>query len=98
MAAKSNSEAPSLLQTLLAEAEAVRVFVEILQVEQIELKNGKTENLPDFAEKKSQIGLSLNQLSAQRNTMLAASGFSNDRAGIEAWCLKHPEEKRVNET
>ncbi|MEI7611332.1 MAG: flagellar protein FlgN [Betaproteobacteria bacterium] len=86
-----------MLQTLTAEAETVRCFVEVLQLEQNALKSGKTEELADFAEKKSQYGITLKQLSAQRNTLLGASGFDIDRAGIEAWSAKNPSEKRVNE-
>ena len=86
-----------MLQTLTAEAEAVQRFVDILQLEQSALKNGKTDDLADFAEKKSQLGITLKQLSAQRNALLAASGFNDDRAGVEAWTAKYPAEKRVNE-
>lgn len=82
-----------LLQTLTAEAEAVRLFVDLLQREQNALKSAKTDELAELAEKKSQLGITLNQLADQRNTLLAASGLSNDRSGIDAWCAQHPAEK-----
>jgi flagella synthesis protein FlgN len=98
LAKEPNATPLPLLQTLTAEADAVQCFVDVLQLEQSALKNGHTENLADFAEQKSQLGIALKQLSGQRNSLLAASGFSDDRSGIEAWCAKNPNEQRVKET
>jgi flagella synthesis protein FlgN len=97
LATELNPNPLLLLQTLNAEAEAVRRFVDVLQREQNALKSGNTENLIDLAEQKSQVSSTLKQISAQRNTLLAAAGFNDDRAGMEAWCARNPAEKRVNE-
>jgi flagella synthesis protein FlgN len=97
LAKEPNATPLPLLQTLTAEADAVQRFVDVLQLEQSALKSGETEQLTDFAEQKSQVSITLKQLSAQRNALLAASGLSDDRAGIEAWCAMNPAEQRVTE-
>jgi len=95
--ATATSVPSQLLQVLLSESEAVQRFTELLLREQDALKSAQTDELPTFAENKTQLAQALNQLSAQRNSVLAASGFASDRAGIEAWCAKHASEKRVAE-
>lgn len=93
MAKTQNPETSALQQTLVAEAEAVQQFAELLKLEQTSLSSGKTDELPAYAEQKEKLAVRLNTLSAQRNAALAAQGLDADRAGVEAWCAKHPNEK-----
>ena len=83
------------LQTMTAEAVAVQQFVSLLKLEQTSLSNGNIDNLPDFAEQKNKFSVHLNSLAEQRNAVLTAQGFAADRAGIETWCTKHPEEQNA---
>ena len=79
----------------MAEAEAVQQFAELLKLEQTSLSSGNTDELPAFAEHKVNLAFHMNTLSAQRNASLATQGFDADRAGVEAWCAKYPNEKDV---
>ena len=81
------------LQTLQSEAEVVKQFAVLLKLEQASLSKGSTDDLLEFANQKGKLAVQINSLAAQRNTSLAAQGFSADRAGVEAWCAKHPNEK-----
>ena len=76
---------------MLAEAQAVEGFVDLLKLEQRSLSRGDTDKLPGYAEQKLKFADRLNELAAQRNVALAAQGFTGDRAGADAWCAKHPE-------
>lgn len=95
MAKTRTFETTAFLKTLEAEAEAVSQFAELLKLEQSALSSGRTDELPAYAEQKGKLAVRLNSLSAQRNAALAAQGFDADRAGVEAWCAKHPNEKEV---
>lgn len=87
------AEANAFLQAMAAEAVAVQQFVSLLKLEQTSLSNGNVDNLPEFSEQKSKFSVHLNSLAAQRNAALIAQGFAADRAGIEAWCAKHPDDQ-----
>jgi flagella synthesis protein FlgN len=89
--------AATLAQTVAAEAEAVQQFVDLLKLEQAALGSGNTDDLPEFAEKKSKLAVHLGGLAAQRNATLSAQGFAADRVGVEAWCAKHGHEKKIVE-
>lgn len=89
------ADTTAFLQTMTAEAVAVQQFVNLLKLEQTSLSNGNIDNLPEFAEQKSKFSVHLSSLAEQRNTALAAQGLATDRAGIEAWCTKHPEEQNA---
>ncbi len=78
-----------------AEVEAVQQFVDILKLEQASLSQGNTDDLPGFAEKKTKLAVNLNNLATKRNAVLAEQGLNADRAGVEAWCAKHPQEKNA---
>ncbi len=80
---------------MMAEAEAVQQFVGILKLEQASLSQGNTDDLPGFAEQKSKLAVHLNSLAAKRNAVLAAQGLNANRAGVEAWCAKHPQERNA---
>ena len=95
MAKTQTPETTALQQTLVAEAEAVQQFAELLKLEQTSLSSGNTDELPAFAEQKVKLAVHLNTLSAQRNAALATQGLDADRAGVEAWCAKHPNENEV---
>ena len=95
MAKTQTPETTALQQTLVAEAEAVQQFAELLKLEQTSLSSGNTDELPAFAEQKVNLAVHLNTLSAQRNAALATQGLDADRAGVEAWCAKHPNENEV---
>ena len=85
----------TLLNAIGAELEAVQQFVDLLKLEQTELSTGSTDALPGLAERKSTLALHLSELAAQRNVILAAQGLGTDRTGLEAWCAKHPAEKKA---
>ena len=78
---------------MLAEAQTVEEFVDLLKLEQSSLSRGDTDKLPKYAEQKLEFAARLNELAAQRNAALAALGLGSDRAGADAWCAKHPEEE-----
>ena len=88
----SGGETPALQQTMVAEAQTVERFVDLLKLEQSALGRGDTDKLPGYAEQKLEFAAQLNELAAQRNAALATLGFSGDRAGADAWCARHPEE------
>lgn len=87
------AEASVFLQVMSAEVVAIQQFVSLLKLEQTSLSNGNVDNLPEFAEQKSKFSIHLNSIAEQRNAALTAQGFAADRAGIEAWCAKFPEEQ-----
>ena len=89
------AQASVFLQAMTAEVVAIQQFVSLLKLEQTSLSNGNIDNLPEFAEQKSKFSVHLNSLAEQRNTALATQGFAADRAGIEAWCTKYPEEQNA---
>ena len=78
---------------MLAEAQTVERFVDLLKLEQSALGRGDTDKLPGYAEQKLEFAAQLNELAAQRNAALAALGLGGDRAGADAWCAKHPDEQ-----
>ena len=80
----------ALAQTVVAEAQTVEQFVELLKNEQGSLSRGDTDALPGHAEQKMEFAARLNELAAERNAALASLGFAADRAEFEAWCAKHP--------
>ena len=88
----SSGETATLRQTMVAEAQTVKQFVDLLKLEQSSLSQGDTDALPAYAEQKIALAALLNDFAAQRNAALALLGFNADRAGVEAWCLKNPEE------
>lgn len=88
----SSAETATLRQTMVAEAQTVQQFVDLLKLEQSSLSQGDTDALPAYAEQKIALAALLNDFAAQRNAALALLGFKADRAGVEAWCAKHPEE------
>ena len=77
---------------MVAEAQTVQQFVALLTLEQATLGSGNTDDLPGYAEQKVALAARLNALAAQRNAMLATQGLAADRAGVDAWCAKHPGE------
>jgi flagellar biosynthesis protein FlgN len=83
-------------QTLDAEGKAIQQFVGLLQLEQVALSTGKIEDLPAFIDKKAELAARLNALATQRNHSLAEQGFAADRAGVESWCAKNPQERSVD--
>lgn len=89
----SGEEASALQQTMLAEAQAVEGFVDLLKLEQSSLCRGDTDKLPGYAEQKLKFAAQLNELAARRNAALTAQGFGSDRVGADAWCAQHPEEE-----
>ena len=82
-------------QTLMAEADVIEQFVELLKREQTALTVGTVDALPAFAEQKSALAVELAALASQRNAALVTQGFPADRAGVAAWCASHPKEKKA---
>lgn len=78
---------------MVAEAQTMRQFVDLLKLEQTSLRDGNTDTLIECAEQKLKFATQLNEFAAQRNAALSAQGLSADRAGIDTWCAKHPDEE-----
>ncbi len=95
LAPVQTSGTAAFLKALGAELEAVQQFVDLLKLEQTELSTGSTNALPELSERKSTLAIHLSELAAQRNTALAAQGLGADRAGLDAWCAKHPSDKKA---
>jgi flagella synthesis protein FlgN len=91
-----HDDAP-LLRAVTAEMDVVQSFVDLLGVEQAALASGDTDQLPALIEKKNHFASQLGILATERNSILAAQGYAADRAGIEAWCEKHPRQTAVAE-
>ena len=83
----------ALARTVVAEAQTVEQFVELLKLEQGSLSRGDTDALAGHAEQKMAFAARLNEVAAQRNAALTSLGFAADRSGVEAWCAKHPAEE-----
>ena len=83
----------TLQQTMVAEAQTVEQFVDLLKLEQNSLRRGETDALAGYAEQKLKFAAQLNEFAARRNAALALLGFGADRTGVEAWCAKHPKEE-----
>lgn len=88
---------PGLAEIIAAEADVVSAFVLLLKEEQAALKLGEAEVLPKIIERKSATVDELAPLSTARNAALAGAGLASDRAGIEAWLKKQPNDKAVRQ-
>ena len=80
-------------QVLVAEAQTVERFVDLLKLEQTALRSGDTDALHDHAEQKLKFAAQLDELASERNAALASQGYDVGRVGVEAWCAKHPKEE-----
>jgi flagella synthesis protein FlgN len=87
-----------MLRAVTAEMEVIQGFVDLLGIEQAALSSGDTDQLPALIEQKNQSASQLAILAKERNALLVAQGYATDRAGIEAWCAKHPRQTAVAET
>jgi flagella synthesis protein FlgN len=87
-----------LLRTLEAEADAVVRFVDLLKLEQESLANGNIDALAPIIQQKNSVATELATFAKQRNASLASKGFGPDRAGVEAWCERHPSDTRAGAT
>jgi flagella synthesis protein FlgN len=86
------------LQRILAqEAEAVRLFSELLRNEHQVLTCDDTDKLPALADEKEKIAFRLKDFSEQRNAELRVQGCSADAEGMGEWRAKYPAEKDVAE-
>lgn len=63
----------------------LRSFVELLQQEEQLLTKGNIDELAPLIEEKGRLASLLGQLAEQRNKILATTGYSPDRAGIQTW-------------
>lgn len=93
-----SDETSPLLQILVDESRSIQRFVDLLNLEQIALKSGETDSLPDFADQKSQLAATLNNLAEQRDVLLSSQGFGADRKGFDAWRAKHSKEQTIADT
>jgi flagella synthesis protein FlgN len=80
------------LKIVAEEADCVEHFVRLLEEEKVLLTEGRTEALATAVEKKEELAARLNALARQRGDYLADDGFSPDRAGMESWSVRHPEQ------
>jgi flagella synthesis protein FlgN len=80
----------SLSELLVTELTELKRFCALLDEERNALTGAQADRLPDIATEKSTLAARLNQLEAQRDSLLAASGFPHGRAGIDAWLATRP--------
>ncbi|MFA7243320.1 MAG: flagellar protein FlgN [Sulfuricellaceae bacterium] len=81
--AQTRSLAPAgFAENLAAEAEALQQFLQVLQAEQEALTHGNIDKLAEYARLKSEQGLRLAQLSANRNRILKQYGLESTAEGI----------------
>lgn len=84
---------PSRIQNLLLEEAAqLRGFLSLLEREQQALVSGETDPLLPLAEEKSAHFTRLAGLGEARNQALAAESLPPDRAGMETWLDRHPQQ------
>lgn len=98
MAEKPIDGRQGFIQGLNEEARLIQQFVDLLLHEQKALSAGDTDVLPKLADDKSGLAAQLNRIAEDRGRMLVAMGFSADRAGVEAWCARYPEEQTAART
>lgn len=84
-----------LQQILAQEAEAVRLFSELLRSEHQALISNDTDKLPALADEKEKIAFRLKDFSEQRNAELRFQGCSADAEGMGEWRVKYPDEKGI---
>jgi flagella synthesis protein FlgN len=89
------ADIPGFLKIVVEEADFVERFVRLLEEEKALLTEGRTEALAAAVEKKEALAARLNALARQRGDYLAADGFSPDRAGMESWSARHPEQREA---
>lgn len=83
---------PALLTALSNELGAVRIFVELLQLEQILLTENQTDKLLSLAEQKSAQAVDLNQLAEIRRNLLKQQIPELGNDAIQAWLSTHSTE------
>lgn len=69
------------------EVATVTPFVEMLRAEQAALMRGEHERVAEYAEPKARYLIELTRLGGERSRLLAAGGYSTDRASMER-CLR----------
>lgn len=74
-----------LANILREEVALLRTFIGVLKTEQEALVKSELDRLLPLASEKSNLTLSLANLTEQRGHLLAAASLSPDRAGMEAW-------------
>ena len=77
----------ALSVTIDREVATVTPFVEMLRAEQAALVRGESERVAEYADPKAKYLIELTRLGGERNRLLAAGGYSTDRAGMER-CLR----------
>jgi flagella synthesis protein FlgN len=77
-----------LQQIVESELAAVQRFIALLRQEQEALRLGQDDALLGLVEQKSLVADDLTKVAAQRNALLASSGFPPDRPGIENWLAR----------
>lgn len=78
------------MELLCEERVALNVLLYILQDEEILLREGRADELPELAEKKTAILVRLDELACLRHQTLAAEGFAPDERGMRGWLDRHP--------
>jgi|GEM_PF-1036446 len=85
----------ALSVTIDREVATVTPFVEMLRAEQAALVRGESERVAEYADPKAKYLIELTRLGGERNRLLAAGGYSTDRAGMER-CLREHAAQAVN--
>lgn len=88
-------ESTGLTAAILRETEAASRFAALLREEREVLQNGEIDALPQLVERKAEVVAELSAHGSERNSLLAASNYAVDRAGVEAWQQRHPQDETV---
>jgi flagellar biosynthesis/type III secretory pathway chaperone len=83
------------LASIVGEADAIVRFVRLLERENALLAEGRSGELAAAVEEKEQLAARLNEWTQRRGRWLAELGFSPDRAGMEAWAARSPEQREA---
>jgi len=75
--------------TINREVATLTPFVEMLRAEQAALVRGESERVAEYADPKAKYLIELTRLGGERNRLLAAGGYSTDRAGMERCLCDH---------
>jgi flagellar biosynthesis/type III secretory pathway chaperone len=75
----------AIQQLLVEELVALREFVAVLAKEQLTLKTGAADQLPEISQNKSELANTLSTILRQRESALATLGFGSGKIGMASW-------------
>jgi len=88
---------PPLQSLLEQEGTVMGQFIQLLQTEQLALKDGKTDELEALDAQKAALVAKLNEQGELRNQFLRGAKLAPDREGVEAWIQANPKDFAVRQ-